>query len=72
LTEDRREVGRTLTAARMRRPWRWQRGDGATAYSWTVRHAYTSPTWRRIEVDAYDPAIKRWFAFDRVSILTRR
>jgi hypothetical protein len=48
----------------MRRPWRWQRGDGATAYSWTVRHAYTSPTWRRIEVDAYD--------FDRVSILTRR
>ena len=72
LSEDRGEVARTLTPAEMRRPWRWRFGDGATAYGWTVRHAYASPTWRRIEVDAYDPAIKRWFVFDRVSIRVQR
>lgn len=72
LSEDRREVAKTLTAAAMRRPWRWRFGDGQTAYGWTVRHAYAHPGQKRIEVDAYDPSTKRWYNFDQVLISIQR
>ena len=68
LTEDRREVARTLTAAAMRRPWRWKFGDGQVAYGWTVRHAYVHPGHWRISVDAYDPGNRQWYNFDQVVI----
>jgi PKD domain len=68
LTEDRREVARTLTAAAMRRPWRWEFGDGQVAYGWTVRHAYAHPGHWRISVDAYDPGTRQWYNFDQIAI----
>ena len=68
LAEDRREVARTLTAAAMRRPWRWEFGDGQVAYGWTVRHAYAHPGHWRVSVDAYDPGTRRWYNFDQVLI----
>ena len=68
LTEDRREVARTLTAAAMRRPWRWEFGDGQVAYGWTVRHAYAHPGHWRISVAAYDPGTRQWYNFDQVMI----
>jgi hypothetical protein len=68
LTEDRREVARSLTAAAMRRPWRWRFGDGQVAYGWTVRHAYAHPGHWRIAVDAYDPGTRQWYNFDQAVI----
>jgi hypothetical protein len=68
LTEDRRELARSLTAAAMRRPWRWELGDGQVAYGWTVRHAYAHPGHWRISVDAYDPGTRQWYNFDQVVI----
>ena len=68
LTEDRREVARTLTAAAMRRPWRWAFGDGQVAYGWTVRHDYAHPGHWRISVDAYDPGTRQWYNFDQIVI----
>jgi hypothetical protein len=68
LTEDRHEVARSLTAAAMRRPWRWEFGDGQVAYGWTVRHAYARPGHWRISVAAYDPGTRQWYNFDQVMI----
>ena len=68
LTEDRREVARTLVPSAMRQPWGWLFGDGSSATGWTVRHAYTRPGPLRISVYAYDPAIGRWTLFDQVTI----
>src|SRR5919199_2975364 len=68
LTEDRREVTRTLTAAAMRQPWRWEFGDGQVAYGWTVRHAYAPPGHGRISVAAYDPGTRKWYNFDQIVI----
>jgi hypothetical protein len=68
LRENRREVARSLTAAAMRRPWRWRFGDGQVAYGWTVRHAYAHPGYWRIGVDAYDPGTRQWYNFDQVVI----
>ena len=68
LTENRREVARSLTAAAMRRPWRWEFGDGQVAYGWTVRHAYAYPGRWRISVDAYEPGTRQWYTFDQVVI----
>jgi hypothetical protein len=68
LTEDRREVARSLTAAAMRRPWRWRFGDGQVAYGWTVRHAYAHAGHWRISVDAYDPGTRHSYNFDQVVI----
>ena len=67
-TENRHEVARSLTAAAMRRPWRWAFGDGQVAYGWTVRHAYVHPGHWRIGVDAYDPGNRQWYNFDQVVI----
>lgn len=72
LTENRREVANTLTAAAMRRPWQWQFGDGHTAYGWTVRHSYAHTGKWRISVAAYDPGTKKWYSFDQVTITVRR
>ena len=71
LTENRREVARSLTAAAMRRPWRWEFGDGRVAYGWTVRHAYAHPGHWRISVDAYDLGTRQWYNFDQVVITVR-
>ena len=71
-TEDRREVALSLTAAAMRRPWRWGFGDGHTVDGWTVRHAYVRPGQWRITVDAYNPGTRRWYNFDVVTITVRR
>jgi hypothetical protein len=68
LTENRREVARSLTVAAMRRPWRWKFGDGQVAYGWTVRHTYAHPGDWRISVDAYDPGTRQWYNFDQVVI----
>ena len=72
LTENRREVARSLTAAAMRRPWRWGFGDGHTAYGWTVRHAYARPGRWRITVDAYDPGTRQWYNFDKIILTVQR
>jgi hypothetical protein len=71
-TEDRREVARSLAAAAMRRPWRWQFGDGQLAYGWTVRHTYGRAGSWRITVDAYDPGTARWYTFDQALIAIHR
>lgn len=70
-TENRREVARSLTAAAMRRPWRWRFGDGHTAYGWTVRHAYARPGHWRIHVDAYLARTHQWYSFDQVTVTIR-
>ena len=72
LTEDRRLVAQSLTDAAMRRPWRWDLGDGRTADGWTVRHVYAQPGPRRITVAAYDPGTRHWYTFDQVVIVVGR
>lgn len=72
LSENRREVARSLTAAALRRPWRWEFGDGHTAYGWTVHHAYARAGQWRINVDAYDPGSRKWYNFDQVTITIHR
>jgi hypothetical protein len=72
LTENRREVAKTLVAAAMRRPWRWHFGDGKIAYGWTVRHSYAAAGRYRIVVDAYLPQTKQWYYFDQAIITIRR
>jgi hypothetical protein len=71
-TEDRREVARSLVAAAMRRPWRWQFGDGQVGYGWTVHHTYARAGSWRITVDAYDPGTARWYTFDQALIAIHR
>lgn len=70
-TENRREVASTLTAAAMRRPWRWRFGDGQVSYGWTVRHSYAHAGRWRVVVDAYDPGTKQWYDFDQVTITVK-
>lgn len=67
-TEIRSEVARSLLPDAMKRPWRWQFGDGGTASGWSVKHAYAHPGRHRIVVEAYWPPTKQWIAFDQVTI----
>lgn len=71
LSEDRRDVARTLTAEAMRQPWGWQFGDGRVAYGWSVRHAYARAGRWRVRVFAWDPAGRRWDMFDQATITIR-
>lgn len=72
LTEDRREVARSLVPAALRRPWRWHFGDGRVADGWTVRHAYAHAGSWRILVAAYDPGTRQWYTFDQITIVVQR
>jgi hypothetical protein len=72
LWENRAEVARSLTDAAMRTPWRWQFGDGAVSYGWTVHHRWARAAEWRIDVAAYDPGTKRWYSFDQVDVQVAR
>jgi hypothetical protein len=73
-TENRVDVARSLTAAAMQRPWRWQFGDGKTGYGWSVAHQFSRPGSYSISVAAYDQGTKQWYQFDlvRLSIVPSR
>lgn len=71
LTEDRREVARTLMPSALRQPWGWQFGDGRIAVGWTVRHTYTHAGSYRIRVYCWNPEARQWDAFDLVTIRIR-
>jgi len=71
MTENRIELARTLVPAAMTRPWRWQFGDGTTAYGWTVRHTYKHAGSWRVTTDAYDPAARTWDNFDQAVIVVK-
>lgn len=68
LTEDRRQIALVLTAAAMRRPWRWTFVNGAMADGWSVRHAYIRAGRWRIGGVAYDPGSGRWYTFDQAEL----
>jgi hypothetical protein len=72
LTEDRRALARVLIAEALRRPWRWEFGDGSTGYGWSVRHTYARPGTWRVTVDAYLPNTKKWYHFDQVMLTVER
>ena len=79
LTENRAQIARVLEARAMRRPWRWTITDGSShaayntvVYGWTVRHAFAHPGQWQVNVDAYDPASKKWYPFDQVAVVIRR
>jgi hypothetical protein len=67
-SENLRELAQSLNPWDMRRPWRWQFGDGTAAYGWTVKHAYGRAGSVRVSVDCYDPGTKQWYEFDQVRI----
>jgi len=71
LTENRTELARTLLPTVMTHPWRWGFGDGATAYGWTVHHAYKHAGRWRVTTDAYDPISRAWYNFDQAVIVVR-
>ncbi len=71
LTENRTELARTLLPTVMTHPWRWQFGDGAAAYGWTVRHAYKHAGRWRVTTDCYDPASRTWNNFDQAVIVVK-
>jgi hypothetical protein len=68
LTENRRDIARSLQPSAMQHPWRWRFGDGKVAYGWTVKHAFSRKGNLRISVDAYYPGTKQWYLFDQVLI----
>jgi hypothetical protein len=72
LAEDRRALSRVLIAAALRRPWRWEFGDGSMGYGWSVRHSYARPGNWRVTVDAYLPSNKKWYHFDQVMLTVER
>lgn len=79
LAEDRKSIARVLAPQAMQHPWRWRFVDGtgrpsghAVTYGWTVRHAFAHAGQWLVGVDAYDPATKRWYPFDQISIVVHR
>lgn len=71
LTEDRREVARTLMPSALRQPWGWQFGDGQVAVGWTVRHTYARAGQYRLRVYCWNPEAHAWDAFDQATITLR-
>jgi hypothetical protein len=71
MTENRKEVARTLMPSALRQPWGWTFGDGAYAQGWTVHHAYHRPGRWKIAVYAYNPESHHWDLFDQATITIR-
>lgn len=72
LSENNREVARTLPRDVFSRPWRWTFGDGsAPAYGTSVRHVYRKGGTYRIVVLAYYRSYGSWLAFDDATIRVR-
>ncbi len=72
LTENRQEVAQTLLPSVMLRPWRWEFGDGVTAYGWGVKHAYTHPGQYVVTADCYNPGDGKWYNFDKATLTVTR
>jgi hypothetical protein len=72
MTENRKEVARTLMPSALLQPWGWTFGDGTFSQGWTVRHAYTHPGHWKIGVYAYNPESRRWDLFDQATITIGR
>jgi len=72
LTENRQEVAQTLLPSVMLRPWRWELGDGAVAYGWSVKHVYAHPGQYMVTADCYNPGDGKWYNFDKATLTVTR
>jgi hypothetical protein len=63
-SEDLQKVAQSLPPAMLALPFRWDFGDGVTAYGHAVRHTYAHAGWYRITVRYDWQARHHWVVFD--------
>jgi hypothetical protein len=71
LTENLKDLHKSLLPAAFGKPWRWDFGDGTTGSGFTVQHVYKKPGTYRVIVSAYYSENKFWFQFDAALIPIR-
>jgi hypothetical protein len=63
-SEDLQKVAQSLPPAMLALPFRWDFGDGVTAYGHTVQHTYVHAGWYKITVRYDWQARHQWVVFD--------
>lgn len=68
LSENEKELHRSLTAQAFATPFRWTFGDGTSARGLAVHHRYSQPGWYRVDVSYYYTPRRQWIAFDSAQL----
>lgn len=71
-SEDQKQLRTVLVPEAMKRPWRWEFGDGTHGDGWTVTHRYKRAGIYRIFVEAYYPSSRQYASFDSLRLVVSR